>query len=133
MSIGSFGKIVFTASDSQVKTFSDLQQQNTARYAEHEIIGKKPMLEFLGPGLEEITFSVQLMAHLGVNPDAELKTLQEMRDAGEVGTLVFGETKIAKFVLTGISSTEGPRDKFGLPTWIEVSLTLREYIDHEDE
>lgn len=132
MSIGSLGGVVFVASDEIIKTVSDFQQQNTARYTEHNIIGLKPMLEFLGPGLEEITFKIQLMAYHGVNPDIELKILQDMRDTGEVGQLVFGEIKIGKFIIQSISSSEGPRGKYGFPTWIEADLTIKEYISHDD-
>ena len=85
--------MVFTSSSNLVRTFSDLRQRNGARYAEHEVIGKKPKLEFVGPGLEEISFKVQLMRELGVDPDKELKVLQEMRDKGEAALLIFGETK----------------------------------------
>nr|WP_305146908.1 phage tail protein [Cloacibacillus evryensis] len=113
-----------------VRTFSDLQQKSAARYAEHEVIGKKPVLEFLGPGLEEISFKVQLLSSLGVDPDKEIKVLQEMRDAGEVGQLIFGETKIGKFVITDLSASEGPRDKQGAPTWIEAEINIKEYIEH---
>ena len=94
------------------------------------MIGKKPVLEFLGPGLEEISFKVQLLSSLGVDPDKEIKVLQEMRDAGEVGQLIFGETKIGKFVITDLSASEGPRDKQGAPTWIEAEINIKEYIEH---
>ncbi|MEA5034038.1 phage tail protein [Cloacibacillus evryensis] len=116
-----------------VRTFSELQQKNSARYAEHEVIGKKPLLEFLGPGLEEISFKLQLMSSLGVKPDEEVKVLQEMRDAGEVGQLIFGEIKIGKFVIVDLSQQEGPRDRHGAPTWIEVELTIKEYVSHADK
>lgn len=129
MAIGSFGETVFTASGNLVRTFSDLRQRNAARYAEHEIIGQKPKLEFLGPGLEEITFKIQLLRSLGVDPDREIKALQEMRDSGVAGLLVFGETKIGIFVLTEISAEEGPRSKDGAATWISADLTLREYTE----
>lgn len=122
--------MVFEASADLVRTFSDLQQKSTARYAEHEVIGKKPVLEFLGPGLEEISFKVQLLSSLGVDPDKEIKALQEMRDAGEVGQLIFGETKIGKFVITDLSASEGPRDKQGAPTWIEAEINIKEYVEH---
>lgn len=131
MSVGSFGKIVFTVSSDQIRTFEDLQQQCAARYAEHQVIGKKPLLEFLGPGLEEISFKVKLMAAHGVDPDEELKALQEMRDEGQVGVLIFGEIKIGKFALESISSSEGPRNKSGRATWIEAGLSIKEYIEHE--
>ena len=120
--------MVFTSSSNLVRTFSDLRQRNGARYAEHEVIGKKPKLEFVGPGLEEISFKVQLMRELGVDPDKELKVLQEMRDKGEAALLIFGETKIGKFGITELSSEEGPRSNTGAATWIDVELSIKEYI-----
>lgn len=122
--------MVFEASSNLIRTFSDLRQHSGARYAEHDVIGRKPQLEFLGPGLEEITFKVQLMSWHGVDPDRELKALQEMRDSGGVGVLIFGETKIGRFVLADISSEEGPRKKDGSATWIDVDLTIKEYDGH---
>ena len=131
MSIGSFGNIIFTASAEQMRTFDELQRQNSARYVEHEVIGKKPLLEFKGPGLEELSFKIQLMSYYGVDPDAELRALQEMRDRGEAAQLIFGETKIGKFAIQSVSATEGPRDKSGAASWIEINLTLKEYVEHE--
>ena len=130
MSIGSFGKVIFVASANEILTFDDLQQSGTARYAEHAVMGSKPLLEFIGPGLEEISFKVKLDASCGVDPDSEFKTLQEIRDSGEVCVLVFGDTKIGKFILEGISATEGPRGKDGRATWIEAGLTIKEYVDN---
>lgn len=131
MAIGSFGDVVFTASANEIRTFDDLQQSGTARYAEHAVLGAKPLLEFIGPGLEEISFKVKLDSSCGVDPDAEFKSLQEIRDSGEVCTLIFGDTKIGKFVLESISVSEGPRGKDGRATWIEAGLTIKEYIEHE--
>ena len=49
MSIGSLGNVVFEVSSEKVKTLRDMQRQGSARFATHEIIGKKPLREFLGP------------------------------------------------------------------------------------
>ena len=82
-----------------------------ARYAEHAVMGSKPLLEFIGPGLEEISFKVKLDASCGVDPDSEFKTLQEIRDSGEVCVLVFGDTKIGKFILEGICDRRPARER----------------------
>lgn len=74
---------------------------------------------------------MMLMAVHGVDPDEEMKKLREMRDKGEVGTLVFGEDKVGKFVLTSLSGEEGPRDKNGRVAWIDASLSLKEYVEDE--
>ena len=128
--IGAFGNVMFRTSDARVQNFTDLKRESTSRFANHETINTKPKSEFLGPGLEEISFKVQLLSSLGVDPDKEIKVLQEMRDAGEVGQLIFGETKIGKFVITDLSASEGPRDKQGAPTWIEAEINIKEYIEH---
>lgn len=130
MSIGSFGKVIFVASANEIRTFDGLQQSGSARYAEHAVLGSKPLLEFIGPGLEEISFNIKLDSSCGIDPDSEFKILQEIRDSGEVCVLVFGDTKIGKFILESITATEGPRGKDGRATWIETGLTIKEYVDN---
>lgn len=129
--IGSFGDIVFEASADRVRTFDEMKRASEARYAEHAVIGGKPKLEFLGPGLETISFQVLLSSSLGVDPDKELDALSEIRDAGEIRRLVIGSKPLGKFVLTSISANEGPRSNRGRPTWISVELSLKEYIEDE--
>ena len=69
------GNIVFEVSSRKVRTFRDLKRTHKARFATHNLIGNKPMLEYIGPDVAEITFTMQLSASLGINPTAEAACL----------------------------------------------------------
>ncbi len=127
MPIGTFGPVAFEVSSSLVRTYDEMKRDGAAKWAEHDILGRKPKLEFGGSALEENSFRMVLSTDLGTDPDGELDALREFRDKGEVGTLVLGETVVGRFVLESLSQSEGPRNRRGGPTWIEVDLKLKEY------
>lgn len=64
--IGSLGDIVFEVSSSKVVTFKDYKRTTKARFQSHDIIGQKPILEYLGPDGEEISFTMQFSISLDV-------------------------------------------------------------------
>ena len=45
--VGMLGMIPFYCSDKTVYTFNNLQRSNSIRFARHEVIGRKPVLERL--------------------------------------------------------------------------------------
>ena len=45
--VGMLGMIPFYCSDKTVYTFNNLQRSNSIRFARHEVIGRKPVLESL--------------------------------------------------------------------------------------
>ena len=69
--IGSFGNLVFSVSDRTVKTFDGMSWDFSADYATHDRHIKADLLEYMGPGIEGISFSMVLSAFLGVNPRSE--------------------------------------------------------------
>lgn len=133
MLVGFLGDIPFIASRNKVRTFDDFQKQSDSRWQEHNIIGKKPESEFIGPGIEEITFKMLLRSDLGVNPAKEVKKLAKMRDTGEVIPLVIGNRVIGDnyWVVKGISENVTFWSKFGHPISISLSVTLSEYADRQ--
>lgn len=131
MLVGFLGTIPFIASRSTVRTFDNYQKKAEARWSEHSIIGKKPVLEFNGPGLEEITFDMLFKADLGVNPDKEVEKLAKLRDNGTVVDLVLGNKVIGDnfWVVQNVSQQVTFWSKFGHPLSMSVSVTLKEYVD----
>lgn len=125
--IGSIGSIAFTASTDKVFTFNSLSDQAEARYATHDIIGKKPLLEFIGPGIKSFSMSVRLDAALGVNPLNELTGLESIRDEGEAVPLVIGDNYKGDFVIKGISSDYRAHDNAGRLLLADITLSLEEY------
>lgn len=127
--IGSFGTIAFTSSSDQVRTFDGFSKTAEARFTEHALSGKKPQLEFIGPGLESITFSMRLDVALGLNPKKEITRLTQIRDAGEAHPLVIGGDFIGHFVIMTLSENHRAIDNAGRLLLAELSVTLKEYAD----
>jgi phage protein U len=88
--IGYMGDIVFSVSVWQMITPTNYERESTARWAEHDLLLRKPVSQFGGPGLEKLSFSIILDADHGVSPALQLKKLRKMRDTGAVFPLVIG-------------------------------------------
>ena len=58
--IGSLGDLVFSVSDNTVKTFDGMKWDFSADYATHDRHIKADLLEYMGPGIESISFSMVL-------------------------------------------------------------------------
>lgn len=143
MIVGYLGEIPFVASRDYLVTFDDYRRAGDGRWAKHDIVNSKPVLEFLGPDLEEITFKISLRRDHGVEPEVLLKKLREMRDTGKAVPLVLGskvigeaiQTKIIKapyannvglWVLTRIS--ESVKHWAGGNIYaVDVDITIQEY------
>ena len=90
MLVGFMADIPFVVSSRYIRTFDDYSRGSGGRWAQHDIIGDKPVLEYLGPDVEKISFTMQLRADQGVSPARELKKLRRLRDNGKVFPLVIG-------------------------------------------
>jgi len=95
MQIGSMGSIPFVVSHSKMRTFHDYGRSGSGRWAKHDLVGRKPVLEFLGPDVEKISLKIQLRADHGINPERELERLREMRDTGEAFPFILGGTPVS--------------------------------------
>ncbi|GMB00443.1 phage tail protein [Pelosinus sp. IPA-1] len=119
----------------RVMTFTQFQRSADGRWATHEIIGqRKPILEFLGPGLETISFNVMLMTSLGADPLTEAKKFRKLRDAGAVCDFVLGNAPVGenKWVVQKVSEAHSHFDGKGNVIVADLSLTLSEYIADPD-
>lgn len=129
MIVGFLGEIPFIASRWKVRTFDEFGRSAEGRWQSHDVIGGKPLLEFVGAGLEDISFQMLLKTSLGINPERETEKLRRLRDAGEVVTLVVGNHPVGKgfWVITGISEKHEYFNRFGNPQSISLTVTLKEY------
>ena len=89
---------MFVTSRQYLITFDDYSRNAEGRWAKHDIIGQKPVLEFLGPDTEKISMKIQLRRDHGVNVETMLRRLREMRDTGEVFPLVLGSKVIGNLI-----------------------------------
>lgn len=129
MLVGFLGGTPFLVSSRYIYTFDDYQRNASARYAAHEIIGKKPILEFLGPDAESISFKIKLRSDQGLSPHVELDKLRKYRDNGKVLTLILDGRVVGKtrWVLESISETVNFWSRTGQILSCDVALTLKEY------
>lgn len=129
--IGSFGEIVFEVSDKKIQTYDDFQRTNSPRWQEHAIIGQKPILEFEGPGVDTISFTVVLRAELGVNPEEQLVKLRKFARWGKKALFIRGNQPISTnyWVIDSLVEKHRNIDKLGNVLTIEVDLNLKEYVN----
>lgn len=127
--VATLGDVAFEVSAQLTKTIKDLSRESTPRWAAHEIIGRKPLLEFVGPGAESISFTIQLYEALGVKPEPELEKLRKMRDEGETVLFVLAGKPVTEnlFVIEKMSEKTLFADGKGTALAVEVSLTIKEY------
>lgn len=128
--IGFFGDIVFETSDERILTFTGFKRSASSRWANHEVIGGKPKSEFNGPDLDNIAFTVHLRGNFGVKVKEEMdKWLIKCR-AGEVETLVVGDSALGvnKWKITSVSQAWNTILNKGELISADVEVNLEEYV-----
>jgi phage protein U len=128
--IGSWGDFVFEVSGTVAKTFQELSQKSSGRWAEHETINTAPLSEFLGPGLDELEISIIFTTMLGVDPQKSYEELRAAVRKGECYPFILGGFPLSdnlwRFAeISGNSTVFGPRD--GGIMWMELNVTAKEY------
>lgn len=128
--IGSLGPVVFEVSADLLRTLSEFTRNSAGRYARHEVLGKKPLTQFIGPGLDTVSFSVRFDARLGINPRKELDQLTELDRKGKAVPLMIGDkgVGVGLWVITGLEQTWDEIDAKGNVLAATVNITLEEYV-----
>lgn len=128
--IGSFGKVVFFASAEAMRTFDGFTRNSSSRWAKHDVLLLKPVSQFIGPGLDTITFSMRFDIRHGMNPRKEMNTLLEMERSGKVETLIIGGVPLGvfKWKITNLSQKWTQLDGKGNLLVGGLDVTLEEYV-----
>ena len=132
--IGSLGEIAFEVSNyDKILTLDNYSKSISANYAEHEVIGSKPLLEFTGAKLQTISFDIRIASYLGYNPRKQMNQLIEYCETGAVLSFILGNEPIGenKWV---IESIEEKTEQFmgnGEILSCIASISLKEYIENE--
>jgi phage protein U len=133
--VGTFGDISFYVKRKSGKlkmlSFSDVETSSSAQFEEHERNGKKAYLEFIAPGLEQLSLEIYASAQYGVKPLSIKKKLDKYRKNGTPKYFVMGGKKIgdSRWVITDMSSRVSVIYTNGRPQAIQFSLTLKEYAN----
>lgn len=131
MAIGNLGSLItFEVSSNKVLTFDGLSQTVSGRWAQHDIIGNKPVSEYLGPGQRSLSFDIYLSSSHGVKPRKTLETIEKAAESGEPFTFVVGGKTIGKnkWVIASASETWDKVMNGGNLVSAKLKLTLSEYV-----
>lgn len=131
MAIGSLGKLItFETSDKKILTFKDFKREKAGRWGVHNRIGKKPKQQFLGPGLDKVTFTITLSAQHGVKPRTTLDNIGKYVDNGTPAKLVIGTKQVGKnkFIMSQTSEAWDMIWNKGELVKATLDITLEEYV-----
>ncbi|WP_444322900.1 phage tail protein [Phascolarctobacterium faecium] len=133
MQVGSMGDIPFVVSYGKIRTFSDYGRSGSGRWAKHDLIGSKPVMEFLGPDVEKVSMKIQLRTDHGINPESELERLRKMRDTGAVFPFILGGAPVSDnyWLLEDIGENVSYWRAGGKILSVSVDITLTEYSTEE--
>lgn len=131
MIIGSLGDVPFVVASGLVRTFRDYSRDGNGRWAKHDLIGQKPVLEFLGKDIEKISFKMVFRADQGINPEKEAQKLRKMRDNGEIMVLILADKPVGdnSWVIESIGENVTFWDAFGNIQAMSVDVSLQEYVE----
>lgn len=128
--IGTLGSnIIFEVSDDVVLTLRNMKREVSGRWTEHETMGEKPKAEFLGAGLQTVSFDIQLSATLGVRPRAVMESIEAMIEHGTAEYLIIGNKPVGRNPFRLLSSSEEWNTIYngGQLARAMVSISLGEY------
>lgn len=125
--IGTLGQLPFVCALDKVLTFKDLNRTLTTRWARHDIIGRKPMLEFVGQDLHTASLTIRFDVSLGVPPAVGLLRLKKMIENKQYKTLIIGGEYLGRFVIDNISEERKYHNNFGSCIIAEATISLIEW------
>lgn len=117
------GDIEFTVAGG----ISGMEQSGSADWAEHARIQGKPLLEWIGEGLDEWNLTIELHPVLG-DPEERLRTLRQAKSKHEPLAFVMGSGEyVGAYVITNISNAIRRSTAVGQIKAATVQLSLKEY------
>ena len=117
------GTIEFTVAGG----ISGMEQTGSADWAEHARIQGKPLLEWIGEGLDEINLTIELHPLLG-DPAERLRLLRQAKSEHEPLAFVMGSGDyLGPYVITHVSNAIRRATAVGQVIASTVQVTLREY------
>lgn len=128
--IGKWGNLKFTIASKKRKTFDDLQWTTSIRFDTKDRKKKVSKLKFKGIDPDQISFSIRLSVFAGVNPLAEINSIDKTARKGKANRLIIGGKKYGshKWAITGITKECKYFDKKGHLWVTEVKITMKEKV-----
>lgn len=131
--VGSLGGIQFyvrsIGGKNEILSFQNMTRESSARYEEHAVSCKKPLLEFIAPEPDQITLTIVACAEYGIAPRKLQKKLLAFEAQGKVCKFMLGGSRVGmyKWVITSMSDAYNAIGVNGKVTEMSFTLTLKEY------
>ncbi|MDS9879368.1 phage tail protein [Pseudomonas protegens] len=117
------GEIEFTVAGG----ISGMEQRGSADWAEHTRIQGKPLLEWIGEGLDECNLTIELHPVLG-DPEARLRALRLAKKKHEPLALVMGSGEyLGPYVIVDLNNVIRRATAVGQIRSASVQVSLKEY------
>ena len=129
--IGTLGDIAFEVSEEKIRTFNNYKYSAGANYSEHNIHGKKSLLEFTGLKASNINLDIVLDESLGLTVDEELDELFILLETHKPVKFVL-DGKIQgweKWIIESIDVSHDVINNKGRTIRASVNIKLREYVN----
>lgn len=127
--IGNLGPIVFKVANRGNLTFRDLSFSLSPRYGTHEPMMGIPKKEFIGPGGQSYSFTMDLNFSKEINPRDQVERLMEYANSGTILPFFLGEKPFGNFVITDLGGNFRFIDNKGIPWNGDVQISIEEYGD----
>lgn len=130
MAVGNWGTaIIFTVSESVVRTFKNMSRTVGSSWATHSRIGRKDQVEYLRPNLQKMTFEIELDANYGVNPRAIIERMERAAERGEIHPFIVGGRRVGRlnWRLTSVGETWETIYNNGALTKAKLNISMEEY------
>ena len=128
MILGFLDSIIFSVSDSTVKTFQDMSRSTSSRIEHHSPINGKPVAEFIGPDTQSITFSMDIREQMGVSVVSTMASLRKKCEKGNVCILVLGISYFGDWIIESVEEAHTNHNKYGAIVSATVNITIKDGV-----
>jgi len=129
---GIYGAIAFGRARGRIHTFEEIERKYSGRFSSHLVHLRKPLLEWAGNDLVEITMNVHLNASWCGDPNPLLAQWHLFHENALAAPLVVGSKPmgpgLSLFVITEMSEKHKHWLPGGKLIAVELSITFKEYI-----
>lgn len=130
--IGNWGRAIsFEVSANRQLPFKDMRRTASGRWKDHNVLGGKPLSEYAGPSLSDVSLQVVLSVERGIKVYDTLTELEKAAEKGVAEYLVIGGKIISgnKMKLESVSETWDEVWNDGALIKATVTLNFTEYVE----
>jgi hypothetical protein len=129
---GLYGSILFGRTLGRIATFDDISRRYTGRFGSHMVHMQKPLLEWAGSDLLEVTMHIGLNASWCGNPNLFLAQWHFYHENAIAAPLIVGTKPmgpgLSLFVVTDLSEAHKHWLSGGQLIAVELDVTFKEYL-----